>query len=182
MVGDLSIQEIAKGNYAAFKALHNALSRRIYYFVLKLTNDAVLSEDIVQEAFILYWERKASFSSMLAVKSFLYSTVKNKALKSMWMEKNQHRILESIEWETVIHEDQLVITAEICATVKAAIAKLPEQTRRIIELSMQDMTVEQVAAELEVSPNTVKSLKKTGYKFLREQLKYLNSFLFFFFS
>ena len=63
--------------------------------------------------------------------------------------------------------------------MQQAVNELPAQTRRVIELSMQDMTVEKIAEEMCVSPNTVKTLKKVGYQTLRERLKHLRALLLF---
>ena len=65
--------------------------------------------------------------------------------------------------EEAVDEEYEMMTAEICAEVNAAVKKLPPQTKLVIELSMQDMTVEEIASALHVSSNTIKSLKKRVY-------------------
>lgn len=39
------------------------------------------------------------------------------------------------------------------------------------------MTVEKIAETMQVSPNTVKTLKKAGYQVLREKLKHLRTLI-----
>lgn len=170
------IRKVAEGDYAAFRYVYDLFSKRVFYFAYKLSGDQEMCEDVVQDAFVLYWEKRSAFSSVLAVKSFLYATVQHKVLKQQWQEKNRQRLLNNMEWNESVDEEYIMMTAEICAEVNAAVKKLPPQTRLIIELAMQDMTVEETATVLHVSPNTVKSLKKTGYKLLREQLGHLKFF------
>lgn len=179
---DEYIRKVAEGDYAAFKHVHDLFAKRVFYFAYKLSGgNQEMSDDAVQDAFVLYWEKRSAFTSVLAVKGFLYTTVQNKVLKQLWQEKNRRRLLNEMEWEEAVDEEYEMMTAEICAEVNAAVKKLPPQTKLVIELSMQDMTVEEIASALHVSSNTIKSLKKSGYKLLREQLGHLKFFLLFLF-
>lgn len=90
---------------------------------------------------------------------------------------NRKRILDSMECEECEMDDHLLIAAEICGEVQRAVQGLPTQTRRVIELSMEDMTVEKIAEMMQISPNSVKTLKKAGYRILREKLKHLRVLL-----
>ena len=163
MLDNLHVEQIARGNRVAFKELHEELYGRMFYYVYKMLHDKEQSEDIIQEAFVLYWGNRVNFNSLLAVKAYLFSIVRNKVMA---------QIRE--EGET---GDHLLITAEICGGVQRAVRELPPQTRRVIELSMEDMTVERIAEVMQISPNTVKTLKKAGYQALREKLKHLRVLL-----
>ena len=179
MLDDSHIKRISKGDRVAFGELHEGLYQRMFYYVYKMLHDKEQSEDIIQEAFVLYWSNRNNFDNLLAVKTYLYTVIKNKILAFLRDTTNRKRILESIEWEESVTGDYVLITAEICGQVQQAVHELPAQTRRVIELSMQDMTVEKIAEEMCVSPNTVKTLKKVGYQTLRERLKHLRAMLLF---
>ena len=70
------------------------------------------------------------------------------------------RILDNMDCPETVEERQTIIVAEGCGEVQRAISTLPAQTQRVIRLSMLDMTVEEIAVKLNISPNTVKTLKK----------------------
>ncbi len=177
MLDNLHIERVAKGDRVAFKKLHEELYQRIFYYVYKMLHDKEQSEDIIQEAFVLYWGNRADFNNLLAVKTYLFSIVKNKVMVQVRNVANRKRILDSMEWEESETDDHLLIAAEICGEVQRAVRELPSQTRRVIELSMEDMTVEKIAETMQISSNTVKTLKKAGYKVLREKLKHLRVLL-----
>ncbi|WP_018339125.1 RNA polymerase sigma factor [Butyricimonas synergistica] len=179
MLDNSHIERVAKGDRVAFKKLHEELYQRMFYYVYKILHDKEQAEDIIQDTFVLFWGNRSNFNNLLAVKTYLYTVVKNKVLALIRDTANRKRILESIEWEESTTEDNILISAEICGQVQQAIRELPTQTRRVIELSMQEMTVEKIAEEMQISPNTVKTLKKAGYQVLREKLKHLRMFLFF---
>lgn len=160
-----------------FKELHEELYQRMFYYVYKMLHDKEQAEDIIQEAFVLYWGNRVNFNNLLAVKTYLFTVVRNKVMVQIRDEVIHKRILEAMEWEECETEDHLLVTAEICGEVQRAVKGLPAQTRRVIELSMEDMTVEKIAVAMQISPNTVKTLKKVGYQALREKLKHLRGLL-----
>ena len=161
MLDNLHIERVAKGDRVAFKELHEELYQRMFYYVYKMLHDKEQTEDVIQEAFVLYWKNRVNFNNLLAVKTYLFTVVRNKAM----------------EWDEYEVEDHLLVSAEICGEVQQAVKGLPAQTRRVIELSMEDMTVEKIAVAMQISPNTVKTLKKAGYQVLREKLKHLRVLL-----
>ena len=177
MIDDLHIQRVSRGERGAFRQFHEELYGRLFYYAFKLTRDRVVSEDIVHEAFVKYWMHRETFHSLLAAKVYLFSFLKNKIMSSTRDEANRRRILAGITREETFSEEHLLITAEVCGQVRQAISELPERTRQVIEMVMEGLTVEKIAAGMGISPNTVKSLKKVGYQALREKLKHLKPLL-----
>ncbi|MDR1414310.1 MAG: sigma-70 family RNA polymerase sigma factor [Odoribacteraceae bacterium] len=177
MLEDTHVQKIARGERTAFRMLHEELYGRLFYYVFKLSRDREASEDLVQEAFIRFWEHRATFDSLLAVKVYLFTYLKNKIMTRARDEGNRRRILAGMTREEAFTEDHLMVAAEVCGEVHQAVSELPERTRRVIELSMEEMSVEEVAAALAISPNSVKTLKKAGYQALRVKLKHLKALL-----
>ena len=58
--------------------LFKKLYRRLYDFAYYLLKDKELAEDVAQDAFVVYLEQQDSIAANFnAVKSFLYTTVKN---------------------------------------------------------------------------------------------------------
>lgn len=182
MLSDLLITRVAKGDTTAFSEFHAGMYDRMFYYVFKILKDKETSEDIVQETFVLFWNRKEQFQSILAVKAFFYVTLRNK-VNSLLRETQRHQqILSGYALDyTEKGSDCLMMEAELCGEVFEAIQTLPEQTRRVIQYSMQEMSIDEIAQTMQISPNTVKTLKKKGYQYLRERLKHLQSWVFFLF-
>ena len=181
MLDDSHTVKIAGGDYAAFRVLHDRLSEQLYYYAYKRTGNQAASEDLLQEAFIIYWEHRANFSSLIAVKAYLFTTLRYLISNYTKVQANRQRIVGNLEFDEVVTEEHLLISAEVGALVRRAISELPPHIEKVIELSISDYTVEMIAKELNMSPNTVKALKKSGYKLLREKLGHLRPFLLFLF-
>ena len=159
MLDNLHVEQIARGNRVAFKELHEELYGRMFYYVYKMLHDKEQSEDIIQEAFVLYWGNRVNFNSLLAVKAYLFSIVRNKVMAQIRDVANRKRILDRIEREEGETGDHLLITAEICGGVQRAVRELPPQTRRVIELSMEDMTVDAKKSRIPSSEGEVETFE-----------------------
>lgn len=182
MLNDSLIERIVQGETNAFGEFHAEMYDRMFYYVFKVLKDKETAEDIVQETFVLFWKRKENFHSLLAVKAFFYVTLRNKMFSLLRETQRHQEIMSKYTSENMEKAcDYLVMEAELCGEVLRAIQELPEQTQKVIQYSMQEMTIEEIAQTMHISANTVKTLKKKGYQQLRERLRHLQSWLFFLF-
>lgn len=178
MLDNRDVLKIAKGDLNAFGALYGELSPELFYYVYKIVPDDAVCKDVVQEAFILYWKNRKDFSRLMPVKVYLFTVVKNLLRNHSRTEAHRKKLLAEMQPETPDSpEDYLLITAEASALILRAVDELPPQTARIIKLSMENYSVPMIAEELNISQNTIKSLKKAGYKALRDKLGYLRLLL-----
>ena len=131
-------------------------------------NDVV--EDIAQESFLVYWESKKQFDSLDILKGYLYKTVKNKCLNHLKLKGIRNDIINNtFDKKELFYE--FVLEEETYYNLYQAIGKLPPQSQRIIELSMRGYKNPEIAEELNVSINTIKTLKRNAYKDLRINVK-----------
>jgi RNA polymerase sigma-70 factor (ECF subfamily) len=177
MIDDACIQGIALGNSALFGELFASWSAPMYYYAMKITGDQDLSKDVIQESFIAFWNKRASFDNTVSVKAFLYATIKYQVCKHSRDASIHKRLLAGLPAEAG-ETDNLIIVAEVNRQVREAVAGLPGQTRGVIERSMNGMKTGEIARDMDISINTVKTLKKNGYKTLRARLGHLQFLVF----
>lgn len=156
-----------------FKELYDQLAPRIFFYLHRWLPDRVVCEDLLQEVFVLLYRQDAAPADP---RVWLYAAARNVLMNHRRIEAGRRRILQSIIVEQI--EDTDLIDAERSAIVAGAVERLPPQTRRIIGLSMQQLTVHEIAERLGISENTVKSTKQAGYRALREALKHLTMIFF----
>jgi RNA polymerase sigma-70 factor (family 1) len=148
---------------------------RLVYFCLKIVDDKEQAKDIVQDAFLKYWQQATQVADHeTAVKNFLYSTVHNAALNvvrhgkvvSAYAQKqNGAEPMESYVVESII-------SAEVIAEIHAAIESLPEQYRQISRMGyFEGKKNQEIADELGMSVNTVKKQKQKALELLRLKLR-----------
>jgi RNA polymerase sigma-70 factor (ECF subfamily) len=83
------IRAIADGDKHAMRALYARHNVRVYRFILRLTNDASLAEDLVSEVFLGAWRRAGGFKSKSQVSTWLLAIARNKALSALSHRRDQ---------------------------------------------------------------------------------------------
>jgi RNA polymerase sigma-70 factor (ECF subfamily) len=147
---------------------------RLVYFSFQLIRDKDQAEDIVQDSFIKYWnQRDMVMQNNIAIKNFLYSTVRNASLNIIRHNKvvdgyiAYHGQTEPEEPPVI----EAIITAEAMAEIHAAIHALPDSYRSISIMGYFDGKKNQeIADELNMSINTVKKQKQRALELLRVKL------------
>ena len=147
---------------------------RLSYFAFQFVNDKSIAEDLVQDAFLAYWDCKKKVADHpQAIKDFLYSAVRNAALNLLKRKKVQERYFflkndQQFENEKVLEN---MIRAEAMANLHQAISQLPESCRKVFVLAyFQYLSNPEIAEELNISINTVRNHKHNGLKILRSHL------------
>lgn len=147
------------------------------------------SRDIVQDVFVKLLDGKLKLPvEEPALKSYLYSMVRNATLNYLRREKllnNYKAANDDVEFpeETIL---DAIIYAETIQKLHHAIQSLPGACRNICELTYLEQNSNQEAAELSnTSINTVKTHKRRAVSLLREQMiivmRPAKAVLFFFF-
>ncbi|RRB00873.1 RNA polymerase sigma-70 factor [Larkinella rosea] len=154
--------------------LFNEFYDRLVYFSLQLVKDQDQAQDIVQDAFIKYWqEREFVLADRIAVKNYLYSTVRNASLNAI----RHGKVVEEYVRQQGTSEPEersileAIISAEVMAEIHIAIAALPENYRQISVMSyLEGKKNQEIADELGMSINTVKKQKHRALELLRHRL------------
>lgn len=146
-------------------------------FASRYADEAEASADIVQDAFVKLWQIRDDFFYLHQVKAFLYTAVRNKALNELEHSKVVYEYAQKIiskETDAFFHD--AVVEEETYRILIEAIDRLPEQMRAIMCLALEGKRNADIAAQLNVSTETVHTLKKIAYRKLR---KYLTDYYYF---
>ena len=101
-------------------------------------------------------------------KTYLFRSVKNNCLNRL-KKKDVLRDRLDLLYGDVVEEEMMAWNDELIQEVETEITNMPEQTREIIRsVFFQDLKYQEVADQLGISINTVKTLLKNGMKHLRE--------------
>jgi RNA polymerase sigma-70 factor (ECF subfamily) len=158
-----------------YKNLFDKLYATLCIFSNKYLNNIEASKDVVQDVFIKIWENKVEFKDENTIKSYLYTAVKNKSLDHLKSKryKSTERFspeeMEKLETEPFFLRE--VVILETSNIIENAINTLPNKCGQIIRLSIKGLTNVEIANELEISINTVKTQKRIAYKRLKPLLK-----------
>lgn len=161
---------LKKGDITAFKLFFESFYPSLCLFANKYLKDKEVSLDIVQDAFLYLWNKNADFNSTGAAKSYLYQYVRNRSLNYLRdKELRQKMDLQNLQTETFFRDS--LIEEETFRMISDAIRTLPPQGQRIIELTLDGFKNQEIADQLNISINTVKTIKLRAFASLRKELK-----------
>lgn len=160
-----------KKNYRVFGKFFDENFPFLVMFADKYLEDMDLAADVAQEAFIQLWRFEGEFESLEKVKGFLYTTARHLALNHLKHDRIVEEYVKIQEKETDIFFRDQVIEEETYQLVHKAVNQLAEQSRKIIQLSLHGYSNQEIAEQLHISVNSVRTLKQNAYKKLRKILK-----------
>lgn len=160
-------------NKQEFKNCFNLYYPSLCLFASNIILDYAIAEDLVQEVFIKLWEKSENFFNEQAVKSFLYTSVRNKCLNQLEHNKviKKHKEITQQASVNSFEIDIKIIEEETHRLIYNAINGLPTQCKKVLLLSINGLKNSEITKELDISENTVKTQKKIAYKRLKIKLK-----------
>lgn len=170
----LLLHELNVRNQYAFRFIFESYYRSAVLFAEGvLNNHEYEAEDIVQDAFIKLWNNNEVFSSLSAIKSYVYIIVKNACLDKLRKSQVAGKYQGHAEKQQQLLEADFIeplITAETTKLIQDAIEALPEQGRAVFKLSLSGKKNHEIAELLNISVNTVKTHKQRALISLRHNL------------
>lgn len=153
-----------KASELRFKELAYPHMKLLYNVALKYTGNVFDAEDIVQETYLMAFNKFHQLKEPSKCKPWLLRILRNNFLKNCRKNKNQQRLSETeyIEFlETHIRQkgaDEMLVEESENKTLNQAIDKLPMKYREVLALYyMDDMLYKEIAEVLDIPMGTVMS-------------------------
>jgi len=177
------IDKVRQGDLSAFHRLFQVLYPRLIALASRFV-DEYTAEDLVQNVFLFYWEKKETVE-VNDIKSFLYKCTQNSCLDYL---KHQ-LVVEEYERKVRIGEARLlwleehsdendvmksVISNDLQDVINDSIDKLSPKCAKIFRLCyFEDMSHKAIAEAMGLSPRTVEWHIRQAIIFLRQDLHHL---------
>jgi RNA polymerase sigma-70 factor (family 1) len=169
------LHRLAGGDETAFRQVYDHHKHEVYAFALGITRSVPLAEEIVQDSFMKLWQHRDELPEILKFESWFFTITRNfcySALRKIALDRKAKTAHELQPDQKVATAEDIIITRENRELVHAAINQLPEQQRRIYKLSREaGYTYEEIAAELNISRNTVKEHLRRAVTSIRAYLE-----------
>lgn len=139
-------------------------------FANKYMEDLNLAKDLVQDVFVKLWEKDIQITKEETIKSYLYVSVRNICLNHLRQKpKEEERISEYTDLDDQLHED--ILEEDVHYKLYHAVNKLSLRNKESMLLTIRGYSNQEIAEEMKISVNSVKTLKQRAYRFLRDDLK-----------
>jgi RNA polymerase sigma-70 factor (family 1) len=174
---------MTSGNNVLFTEIVNTYSSKLFSIAFYITKSKPVSEDIVQEAFLKLWQKKADIITG-NIGGWLYRVVSNcayKHLKRTSREMQMIRLMQADKQEIYTEVEERLMNKEAATFFDNACRKLPARQQEVYHLSQQKgLSRDEIAAHLNISPNTVKVHLLRAFQFIREHIASVCLMLIFF--
>lgn len=164
---------------AAFRLMFDTYYMPLCLYAVQITDSFQTSEDIVQNLFITFWEKKHYKNIILNLRNYLFYSVRNNAYLNL--KKNKFISLEELSQTEIDESDCFCDEKELQEREKIImeeLEKLPQKELEVIKaIVLENKKYKEVAEELGISVNTVKTHLARAMKRLRKT-KHLKFFIF----
>ena len=166
------VQRAVEGDKEAFTNLYMLTYSEVYHIVKVFIHNEDTAQDIVQDIFFKLFESSRSLPDNFQLKSWFYKVARNAAvdyLRHLQVE-DKYKFLMAEAMISVPDVDE-EIDEQVYDKVNLAIESLPKQCRLIIKLNvLEGKKYLEIAEELGITINTIRTQVSRGYKKLREIL------------
>ena len=158
-----------------FEAFFNQMFPSLCVFACRFVNNEEVAKDLVQDVFTKIWNSAVEFESEQSMKTYFYLSTKNKCfdyIKHKKVTKTDLSLSEKYDTEAFkISEDDVIneiIREETYKLLKDSIKQLSPKSREILLLNLKGFSNQEIAEQLGVSINTIKTHKLHAFRKLRE--------------
>lgn len=166
------VRRARAGDRPAFEQLYRDNVRRIYATCLRLCGDALLAEELTQDAFVRAWEKLDRFRGDSAFSSWLHPLAVNLALGRRRSQRRYEARVTSTGDEGLLERPHTPAGREARIDVERALAALPPGARSVFVLhDVEGYRHDEIASLTGVATGTSKAQLHRARKLLREALQ-----------
>lgn len=168
---------VQEGDPRAFEFFYDRHSGPAFSLAYRMVGNRTVAEDVSQEAFLSIWRSKLRYRPERgSVRTWVLGIVHHRAIDALrrnTVHDKRRASAEGIEerFEAKEQTDVEVARRDEARTVRAAIAELPDEQSKVIELAyFGGFSHSQIADQLDMPIGTVKGRMRLGLDKLRRSL------------
>ena len=162
-------------NQDQFIELFRKNHRFLYMIAMRYVQDQDVANDLVQDFFINYWEKRQD-SVKVSFEAYASRSIKNRCISYLRSKQTDNKRIDKFGAETYTEVDDEERARDLDTLrflVFKAIDQLPPERKKIMLLNGKEgLSNQQIADQLGISTHTVKSQLVKGYAFIRQQVKH----------
>lgn len=167
------IKRLREGDALIFQQIYQDLAPKIYRLAYSFLKDKEQSEEVVQEAFIVFWENRQAFEIGRPIEPYLFTVSKRLVMDSFRKATSTNALREKLMLkisEKHNETEEKIILSDLMSFAEKAIQDLPRQQQIVFRLSrFEGLSYDEIGERLNLSKNTVKNHLVVAVKTLKTQ-------------
>ena len=164
-----------KGDTAAFEKIYRSYVKELCSFAAYYVKSYDAAEDIVQNLFLLLWERRETIRIEGLLKTYLFTSTRNLSLNFLKRQTIDRKSTDIYSMQYAIPSatpQEIAEYQELDILITRTLEKIPERCRIVFILSRYfNMKYTEIAEILEISVKTVDAHMVHAVKSLRSHLR-----------
>jgi len=169
-------RRLALSDKEAFEALFDRFGTRIFRFIRGMVGDDSLAHDLVQETFTKLWVAREKLSEVDSLPAYLYQIARNCVYSHHRSERTRRTYRDDYgrnhvdTWLPSPADD--LQANDLREKMRQWVEALPKRQREALLLAREeDLSHEEIADVMDISPNTVNNHIVKAMETLREKLR-----------
>lgn len=151
--------------------LYIEYKKDVYYYLLSLTHDSNLSEDLLSETFIQAMKSLLAYRGDAAVKTWLFGIARNVWLQQLRKKRDTVQYDDLMEVYVSERMEDHLLNKEALRRVEELLHTKDEKARTVVTMRLQGFSYEEIAGQIGITTNSARVIDFRIKKWLRETLK-----------
>ncbi|MFF2889179.1 RNA polymerase sigma factor [Paenibacillus sp. NPDC057967] len=150
--------------------LYREYKQDVYHYLLSLTNNPSLADDLLSETFISAIKSIHRFKGQSSLKTWLCSIARHKWLDHLKRQKVSVEYNDLLQLYVATSIEGRMITAELAEYVLVLLQEKEERTRAVIEMRIEGYSYAEIAERHGISESSARVIDFRTKKWLKDRL------------
>lgn len=175
-IEQVNLEKLKKGNKECLYFFHEKYHEKVYHYSYTFVKNKEVAEEITSDVFVRIWKIRDRVDISKGIDHLMFKITKNFCIDYLRKVSRNSALREDylrqcMASRSTIIEEQYSFREHL-AIAKQAIAKLPPKCRKVFLLRYdQELSLQQIAGELDIAVSTVQKHLHKGTKFVRNYIK-----------
>jgi len=167
---------LGRGDEEAFECIFRRLSAPVFRFVCGMVEDEALAHDLTQDTFATLWSVRERMEEVDSLRAYVFQMARNRVYNQQREEQvrrdNRDDLRRSSPHASPPAPDTTLDADMLRSRLETWIEELPDRQREALTLRRRsDLSHEEIAEVMDISPNTVNNHIVRAMKHLRCRLR-----------
>lgn len=170
------IARLTEGNTNSFIWIHQQYQSKVYAYCFKFVRNKEVVEEITSDVFVKLWEKRVQLNPTYSINGLLFKITRDFCLSYLRKVSKNTILRKEFTNNYLDHSpnpiENLLFHKESLKIANKAIENLPPKCKQVFHLRyFNELSLQQIANELNISPNTVQNHLSKGTKLVKRYLQ-----------